>query len=64
MNHLNKEVWGWIWARSNRTILIPSFRTMAQVEENIKAMEFRSLQKDQMIQIDDILKDNDNIGGF
>lgn len=48
---------GWIWARSNRTIPIPGFRTMAQVEENIKAMEFGPLQKEQMNKIDDILTD-------
>lgn len=47
----------WIWARSNLTIPIPGFRTMAQVEENIKAVEFGPLQKEQMNQIDDILKD-------
>ena len=46
----------WIWARSNCTIPIPGFRTMAQVEENIKAMEFGPLTKEQMNQIDDILK--------
>ena len=31
--------------------------SQAQVEENIKAMEFGPLQKEQMNQIDDILKD-------
>jgi aryl-alcohol dehydrogenase-like predicted oxidoreductase len=47
----------WIWARSNRTIPIPGFRMMGQVEENIKAMEFGPLRKEQMSQIDDILGD-------
>jgi aryl-alcohol dehydrogenase-like predicted oxidoreductase len=47
----------WIWARSNRTIPIPGFRTMAQVEENIEAVEFGPLRKEQMNQIEDILRD-------
>ena len=55
---------GWIWARSDRTIPIPGFRTLAQVEENIKAMEFGPLQREQMIQIDEILKDSEAVRGF
>ena len=39
---------GWIWARSGRTIPIPGFKTVAQVEENIKAIEFGPLSKEQM----------------
>jgi aryl-alcohol dehydrogenase-like predicted oxidoreductase len=46
---------GWIWARSERTIPIPGFRTVAQVEENAKAMEIGPLSDDQMRQIDEIL---------
>jgi len=45
----------WIWARSARTIPIPGFRTLAQVEENIKAMEFGPLQAEQMNEIDELL---------
>jgi aryl-alcohol dehydrogenase-like predicted oxidoreductase len=45
----------WIWARSGRTIPIPGFRTLAQVEENIKALEFGPLSTAQMSQIDHIL---------
>src|SRR5215216_7325144 len=30
----------WIWSRSERTIPIPGFKTLAQVKENIQAMEF------------------------
>lgn len=45
----------WIWARSERTIPIPGFKTVKQVEENIEAMDFGPLRKDQMRQIDEIL---------
>ena len=45
----------WIWARSEKTIPIPGFKTVAQVEENAKAMEFGPLTPDQMQEIDTIL---------
>jgi aryl-alcohol dehydrogenase-like predicted oxidoreductase len=45
----------WIWGRSPNTVPIPGFRTVAQVEENAKAMEFGPLTPDQMAQIDRIL---------
>ncbi len=45
----------WIWARSPNTIPIPGFKTVAQVEENAKAMEFGPLTADQMAEIDKIL---------
>jgi aryl-alcohol dehydrogenase-like predicted oxidoreductase len=44
----------WIWTRSNRTIPIPGFKTVAQVKENIQAMEFGLLSKEQMRKIDEI----------
>jgi aryl-alcohol dehydrogenase-like predicted oxidoreductase len=43
---------GWIWARSDRTIPIPGFRTTAQVEENAAAMGKGPLSQDQMRRID------------
>jgi aryl-alcohol dehydrogenase-like predicted oxidoreductase len=46
----------WIWARSEKTIPIPGFKTVAQVEENAKAMEFGPLRSDQMKEINTILK--------
>jgi len=46
---------GWIWARSERTIPIPGFKTVAQVEENAGAMDFGSLSDEQMQQIDKLL---------
>jgi aryl-alcohol dehydrogenase-like predicted oxidoreductase len=45
----------WLWARSEQTIPIPGFRTVAQVEENSAAMEFGPLDADQMREIDDLL---------
>lgn len=46
----------WIWTRSDRTIPIPGFKTLAQVKENIQAMEFGLLSKEQMIEIDKIFE--------
>ena len=45
---------GWIWARSDRTIPIPGFKTVAQVNENIRALEFGPLNNDQMKTIEEI----------
>ena len=46
----------WNWARSPKTIPIPGFRTVKQVEENAGAMEFGPLSSEQMSQIETILK--------
>jgi len=46
----------WVWARHARTIPIPGFRTLAQVEENIKAFDFSPLAAGQMRQIDVLLE--------
>ena len=45
----------WIWARSEKTIPIPGFKTVAQVEENAKAMQFGPLTSEQMKEIDQAL---------
>lgn len=45
----------WLWGRSPNTVPIPGFRTVAQVEENAKAMEFGPLTPAQMGEIDRIL---------
>ena len=42
----------WLWARSPHTIPIPGFRTIAQVQENARAMDLGPLSDDQMAQID------------
>ncbi|HCK67124.1 MAG TPA: aldo/keto reductase [Anaerolineae bacterium] len=46
----------WIWARSEKTIPIPGFRTVAQVEENAKAMELGPLSENQIKEIDSLLE--------
>jgi aryl-alcohol dehydrogenase-like predicted oxidoreductase len=45
----------WIWARSEKTVPIPGFRSVAQVEENAGAMDFGPLTPAQMSEIDRIL---------
>ncbi len=42
----------WLWARSEKTIPIPGFKTVKQVEENCRAMEFGPLTTEQMAEID------------
>jgi len=46
----------WIWTRSERTIPIPGFKTVAQVKENVQAMEFGLLSNEQMKKIDEIFE--------
>lgn len=46
----------WIWGRSPQTIPIPGFRTIAQVEENIAAMQFGPLTAGQVEEIDALLE--------
>jgi aryl-alcohol dehydrogenase-like predicted oxidoreductase len=43
---------GWLWARSKQTIPIPGFKTVAQIEENVGAMQFGPLSDEQMQEID------------
>lgn len=45
----------WLWARSGRTIPIPGFRTVAQVEENAAALVFGPLSETAMRRIDELL---------
>jgi aryl-alcohol dehydrogenase-like predicted oxidoreductase len=47
---------GWIWGRSEQTVPIPGFRTVAQVEENAKAMELGPLSDEQVAAIDNLLE--------
>ena len=49
----------WIWGKSSNTIPIPGFKTVKQVEENAKAMDFGPLFQDQMNEIDRILYQRD-----
>ena len=43
---------GWLWARSEKAIPIPGFKTVRQVEENVAAMDFGLLACEQMKEID------------
>jgi aryl-alcohol dehydrogenase-like predicted oxidoreductase len=47
---------GWIWARSDRTIPIPGFKTVAQAEENAGALEYGPLSAEAMEAIDALLQ--------
>jgi aryl-alcohol dehydrogenase-like predicted oxidoreductase len=47
---------GWIWCRSEQTVPIPGFRTVAQVEENAKAMDLGPLSDEQVAAIDNLLE--------
>ena len=46
----------WLWARSDKTVPIPGFRTVAQVEENCGAMQYGPLSEKQMVEIEGILE--------
>lgn len=46
----------WIWTRSDRTVPIPGFKTLAQVKENIQAIELGLLNEEQMRKIDEIFE--------
>jgi aryl-alcohol dehydrogenase-like predicted oxidoreductase len=45
----------WLWARSDRAIPIPGFRTVEQVEQNVAALSRGPLHPDQMAAIDALL---------
>jgi aryl-alcohol dehydrogenase-like predicted oxidoreductase len=45
----------WLWGRSERTLPIPGFRTVAQVEENCGALHHGPLTADQMREINDLV---------
>jgi len=52
---LTQGALAWIWGKSEVTIPIPGFKTVAQVEENCKAMVFGPLNPAQIMEIDQIL---------
>lgn len=45
----------WIWAKSDVTVPIPGFKSVAQIEENAGAMAHGPLTAEQMVEIDSIL---------
>ena len=52
---LSQGALAWLWARSEKTLPIPGFRTVAQVEENCGAMQFGALTVEQMNEIETLL---------
>ncbi len=46
----------WLWARSDKTLPIPGFRTVAQAKENAAAIQFGPLTAEQMQEIDRLLE--------
>jgi len=52
---------GWLWARSQKTIPIPGFKSVAQVEENINATNYGPLSEAQMKQIEEVLSGSSSI---
>jgi len=46
---------GWIWARSDRTIPIPGFKSVAQAEENAGALAYGPLPTERLREIDTLL---------
>lgn len=53
---LSQGALAWLWARSSKTIPIPGFRTVQQVEENVKAMDFGPLTTEQMKKIEALIR--------
>jgi aryl-alcohol dehydrogenase-like predicted oxidoreductase len=53
----------WIWARSEKTVPIPGFRTVRQVEENCTAMQSGPLSAEQGREIDTLLSRQESTQG-
>lgn len=47
---------GWLWGRSENTIPIPGFKTVKQVEENVKAMQYGPLTQPQVEEISALIR--------
>jgi aryl-alcohol dehydrogenase-like predicted oxidoreductase len=48
----------WIWAKGDYTIPIPGFKTVEQVIENARAMDFGPLTNAQMVEIEAIVRES------
>lgn len=46
---------GWLWARSPKTLPIPGFRTVAQVTENSRSLDFGPLPIERFLEIERII---------
>ena len=53
---LSQGALAWLWARSEKAIPIPGFRTVKQVAENCQALEFGPLTSEQFQEIEQILR--------
>ena len=53
---LGQGALAWLWGRSEKTIPIPGFKNMQQVEQNAGAMQFGPLTSEQMQEIDTLLE--------
>lgn len=51
----------WLWARTEKSIPIPGFRSLEQVEENLASLKYGPLTTAQMEQIESILRTDNNI---
>jgi len=51
----------WLWAKSDKTIPIPGFKTERQVEENVGALDFGPLTHSQMLEIEEISFNTSNV---
>lgn len=52
---LSQGALAWLWARSRVAIPIPGFRTVAQVEENTRALELGPLPSDQFAEVERLM---------
>ena len=53
---LGQGALAWLWGRSEKTIPIPGFKNIQQVEQNAGAMQFGPLTAEQMQEIDTLLE--------
>lgn len=54
----------WIWGKSNITIPIPGFKTVKQVIENAKALDFGPLTISQMSEIEELMHSKGEVAGL
>jgi aryl-alcohol dehydrogenase-like predicted oxidoreductase len=55
---------GWIWARGPRTVPVPGFRTVEQVEEDVEAMRLGPISEEQMQEIRRLRLDGAHAGAL
>ncbi|WP_344518278.1 aldo/keto reductase [Streptomyces rectiviolaceus] len=53
----------WLWARSPLTVPVPGFRTVAQVEENVGALEYGPLTEGELGEVERILGEARGVDG-